>query len=124
MKKYLVVALGLVFVMLAVEALIEAKPASKAPIYANIKKFSPYYIEKRFGGLQILSRVDSNFKEKPNNMDIFHRFESLERAWGQKHLRLVDSGLQIIESNGTVVKLIPLSNSEDIQFLHSYYGIK
>jgi len=123
MKKYLVIALGLAFAILAVDALIQAKPTSKAPIYESIKEFSPYYIEKRFGGLQIMSRVDSEFKEKPNNMDVFHRFESLEKAWGKKHLKIDKSTLIIHDKSGKTIKKLPLNSSEDTLFLHSYYGI-
>ncbi len=123
MKKYLVIALGLVFAMLAVDALIQAKPASKAPIYESIKEFSPYYIEKRFGGLQIMSRINPEFKEKPNNMDVFHRFESLEKAWGKKYLKIDANSLIINDKSGKTIKKLPLNSSEDTIFVHSYYGI-
>jgi hypothetical protein len=123
MKKYLVIALGLAFAMLAVDALIQAKPTSKAPIYDTIKEFSPYYIEKRFGGLQIMSHVNPEFKEKPNNMDVFHRFESLEKTWGKKYLKIDKQTLLIQDKSGKVIKKLPLKGSEDTLFIHSYYGI-
>jgi len=123
MKKYLVIALGLAFAMLAVDALIQAKPASKAPIYDAVKEFSPYFIEKRFGGLRIMSKTNSEFKEQPNNMDVFHRFESLEKAWGKKHLKIDEQTLLIQDKSGKVIKKLPLKGSENTLFIHSYYGI-
>jgi hypothetical protein len=123
MKKYLIIALGIGFLLLGFNAYQQAKPAPKAPIYKEIKKFSPYYIDKRFGGLQIMSRIDPEFKEKPNNIEVFHRLEFLEKEWGKKHLKIKDNSLNILDNNSSVVKTIPLSNRDNISFLHNFYGI-
>ena len=64
MKNYLVLALGVGFLLLAFNAYQNAKPTTKAPIYKEIKKYSPYYLDKRFGGLEILNREDRDFKQK------------------------------------------------------------
>ena len=122
MKNYLVLALGVGFLLLAFNAYQNAKPTPKAPIYKEIKKYSPYYLDKRFGGLEILSRKDKEFKEKPDNMEIFHRFEELEKEWGKKHLQIDKSSLNIIDKNLTI-KTIPISSKKDIEFIHKYYGI-
>jgi len=123
MKKYLVVALGLAFAFLAITALIEAKPTTKAPIYSSIQNYSPYYIEKRFGGLEIRNKEDKEFMEKPNNMQVFHHFESLEKAWGQKHLKIIGDELIINDNNNTLIKKLPISTSVDKNFIHTYFGI-
>ena len=123
MKKYLVIALSIGFLLLAFNAYQQAKPVDKAPIYKSIKSYSPYYMDKRFGGLQIMSRVDPNFKEKPNNMEIFHRLEFLEKEWGRKHLKVIQNKLIIFDNNQTELTKLPLSNRIDIDFIHSFYGI-
>ena len=123
MKKYLVIALGLGFAFLAINAFMEAKPVSKAPIYKSIEKYSPYYLEKRFGGLEIMSKIDPNFKEKPNNMEVFHRMEFLEKEWGQKHLKIVSNTLVVSDNNGTKLVKLPISTKIDSDFIHKYYGI-
>jgi hypothetical protein len=123
MKKYLVIALGLGFAFLAINAFIESKPVSKAPIYKSIERYSPYYLEKRFGGLEIMSKIDSAFKEKPNNMEVFHRMEFLEKEWGQKHLKIVSNELIISDDNGTELVKLPISTKIDSDFVHRYYGL-
>jgi len=122
MRNYLVLALGVGFLLLAFTAYQNSKPTPKAPIYKEIRRYSPYYLDKRFGGLEILNREDKEFKEKPNNMEIFHRFEQLERDWGKKHLQIDKNSLKIIDKNLTI-KTIPLTSEKDIEFIHKYYGI-
>ncbi len=122
MRNYLLLALGVGFLLLAFNAYQNAKPTKKAPIYREIRKYSPYYLEKRFGGLEILSKEDKNFKEKPNNMEIFHRFEDLEKEWGKKHLKIDNNSLKIIDKNLTI-KTINFISENDINFIHRYYGI-
>ena len=123
MQKYLFMAIGFGFILMSFVAFQQAKPSPKAPIYKEVKKYSPYYLEKRFGGLQIMSKEDKNFKETPNNMEIFHRLEYLEKAWGKKHLKIDKSKLTIIDNNGTNLAIIPISSEQDAQFLHRFYGI-
>ncbi len=123
MRKYLFVALGLAFSLIAINAFLESKPSIKAPIYKSIKPYSPYYLDKRFGGLEILSKVDSKFKEKPSNMEVFHRLEFLEKEWGKNHLKIVDNKLNILDNNNSTIKTIQISTKDDINFIHKYYGI-
>ena len=124
MKKSLFTLLAIGFLLFGTSAFIQSKPTDKnTRIYTIVKTYSPYYIEKRFGGLQIRSKADENFKEKPDNMEIFHRFESLEKQWGQKHLSLKDHTLIIRDDTGTTLQSIPLKEEKEYTFLHSYYGI-
>jgi len=123
MKKYLVIALGLGFAFLTINAFISAKPVSKAPIYKSLKSYSPYYLEKRFGGLEIRSKIDPEFKEKPTNMEVFHRMEFLEKEWGKKHLKIVSNEIIVSDDNGSELQKLPITTKTDSDFLHSYYGI-
>jgi hypothetical protein len=122
MKNYLFIALTLGLSFMAFMAFQKARPTPKAPIYTEIQNHSPYYIDKRFGGLQIMSKNDESFKEKPTNMEIFHRLEFLEKAWGKTHLKIVENRLTIEDDNHTTVTTLPL-NQEDSHFVHSFYGI-
>lgn len=123
-SKYLLPAFFLAFLLLGVNALIESKPSPKnARVYKTVQQFSPYTLEKRFGGLQIVNKEDPEFKEKPNNMTIFKEFERLEKAWGKKHLKLKNDTLFILDNNGTAVHKLPLQNQEETAFVHRYYGI-
>ncbi len=123
MRKYLFPALTLGLTFIVIVAFQLAKPTPKAPIYKEIKQYSPYYLDKRFGGLQIMSKIDKNFKEKPDNMEVFHRLEFLEKEWGKKHLQLLKDRVIIVDDNRTEVTTIPISNSKDIEFIHSFYGV-
>ena len=123
MQKYLFVALSIGILLMAIMAFEQGKPTPKAPIYLEIKKFSPYYLEKRFGGLQIMSKKDEKFKEKPDNVELFHRLDFLEKEWGKKHLKIVDNKIIVLDDNGSETAKLPLSTEENAQFAHSFYGI-
>jgi hypothetical protein len=123
MKKYLFPALTIALTFMAIMAFQQARPTPKAPIYKEVQKYSPYYIDKRFGGLQLMSKTDESFKEKPTNMEVFHRLEYLEKEWAKTHLKLLKNKLIVVDNNGTEVTTFAVSNNEDEQFIHSFYGI-
>jgi len=123
-NKYLPIALFLGFLLFGISAFIQSKPSAKnARVYKTVQQYSPYYLDKRFGGLQIMSREDPDFKEKPNNETLFKEFERLEREWGQKHLKIENHALVILDNNGTKLSTLPLQTKEEIDFTHRYYGI-
>ncbi len=124
MKKLLFIALSAGFLIFALAAYMQSRPTPKnARIYQALKAYSPYYLEKRFGGLQIRSKTDKGFKEKPTNMEVFHRLEALEKAWGKKHLNLQGSHLIIHDLNGTQLGVIELKTPDEKAFVHTYYGL-
>jgi len=124
LKKYLPAALFLGFLVFGLDALIQSKPSAKnARVYKTVQQFSPYYIDKRFGGLEIKNREDASFKEKPNNTTFFKEFERLEKAWGKKHLKMQNDLLVITDNNGTVIHTLPLQTKDEAEFIHTYYGI-
>ncbi len=121
---YLLLALFAAFLLFGLGAFMQSKPAKKNQrIYQAVQHYSPYYLDKRFGGLQIMSKEDPEFKEKPNNMTLFKEFERLERAWGQKHLQVEEGKLLIFDNNGTKQATIPLQNKEERTFIQHYYGV-
>jgi len=123
MQKYLFMIIGLGLILMSIIAFQEGKPTPKAPIYKEVKKYSPYYLDKRFGGLQIMSKSDKEFKEKPENIELFRRLDYLEKTWGKTHLKIVENKLTILDDNGTVLNTIPVTSQEDNNFLHTFYGI-
>jgi len=123
MQKYLFMAIGLGLILMSIIAFQQGKPSTKAPIYKEVKKYSPYYLDKRFGGLQIMSKTDKEFKEKPENIELFSRLDDLEGTWGKGHLKIVKNQLTVLDDNGTVTATIPINSQEDSNFLHTFYGI-
>lgn len=112
------------FLALGISAFIQSKPSHKNErVYTTVKKYSPYYTDQRIGGIQILSKEDTDFKEKPDNMDLFKRLDELEKAWGQKHLKVDNNILIILDNNGTQLSTLPLNTEEEINFTHTFYGI-
>lgn len=124
MKKYLPIALFLAFLVFGLDAFMQSKPEAKnARVYKTVQKYSPYYIEKRFGGLEILSKENKEFKEKPTNMTFFKEFKNLEKKWAKKHLSIKNNVLIIVDNNGTQIDTLPLNTKEETNFAHHYYGI-
>jgi hypothetical protein len=123
-NKYLLPALFLGFLLFGLAAFMQSKPSHKnTRVYKMVQQYSPYYLDKRFGGLQIMSKTDPEFKEKPNNMTLFKEFERLEKAWGKTHLKLQNNQLIILDNNGSQQAVLPLQNQEELEFVHRYYGV-
>ena len=124
LRKYLPLALLFAFLGLGLVAFISSKPTPKnARVYKAVQAYSPYYLDKRFGGIQIMSKEDKEFKEKPTNMTLFNEFERLEKVWGETHLKLDNNTLIISDNEGVLLSKLPLKTDEEIQFVHQYYGI-
>ena len=125
MKKYIFWVLGIAFIIFGFSAYVQSVPETKNNrVYKEIKKYSPYYLDKRFGGLTIMSKEDKDFKEKPLNIEVFHRLDELEKDWGKLHLKLNVNKLVVIDNNSSTVAIIKLDNKDEIQFINRFYGIK
>ncbi|SFV62273.1 hypothetical protein MNB_SV-9-413 [hydrothermal vent metagenome] len=125
MKKYIFWILGLAFMLFGFSAYVQSVPESKNDrVYTEIKKYSPYYLDKRFGGLTILSKEDKNFKLKPTNMEVFHILDKLEKDWGKVHLKLNSNTLLVLDNNSSNLAIIKLENQDEINFIKKFYGIK
>jgi hypothetical protein len=123
-RKYLPIALFLGFLIFGLDAFFQSRPDAKnGRVYKTVQQYSPYYLDKRFGGLQIMSKEDPEFKEKPTNKTIFKEFSRLEKEWAKTHLKLDNSNLVILDNNGTQISSLPLQTIEEFDFVHKYYGI-
>ena len=124
MKKFLPVAIILGFFLFGLDAFFQSRPSEKNErVYKTVQTYSPYYLDRRFGGLQIMSKENPDFKEKPTNATLFKEFSRLEKEWAQKHLKIEQNTLIILDSNGTQVSSLLLHTIEELDFVHSYYGI-
>jgi len=124
LQKYLPIALFSAFLLFGLSAFIESKPTPKqSRIYTFVSSYSPYYLEKRFGGLEIRSKEDSAFKLKPSNQALFHTFERLEKQWGKEHLRIQDKTLELYDNQHHLKATLPLKTEEELTFLHNYYEV-
>lgn len=124
LKRYLPIALIVGFMLFGLQAFVKSKPSTKNErVYKTVQKYSPFYLNKRFGGLSIMNKEDSNFKEKPNNMTLFQEFERLEKEWGKKYLRIESNQLIILDNNDSQQASLLLQTAEEVEFVHRYYGI-
>jgi len=124
LRKYLPIALFIAFFGLAILAFISSKPTAKNErIYKAVQKYSPYYLDKRLGGLTIKNKENKEFKEKPTNMTVFQEFERLERTWGKQHLKVENHTLIIHDNNGTTQASIALKSDTELAFIHNYYKV-
>ncbi len=125
LRRYLPFALFAAFFALALLAFMSSKPSDKnARVYKAVQQYSPYYLDKRFGGLTIKSKEDRTFKEKPTNMTLFQEFERLEKRWAKTHLTRVNETLIISDNNGTQISTLELKTPDERLFVKQYYGIK
>jgi len=124
-RKYLPFVFLLAFFLIGLNVFIQSRPTPKNKrIYKIVKEYSPYYIEKRFGGLEILNKQNKEFKEKPTNETFFKRYESLERDWGKKHLTLNNNRVTIKDDSNKTLKTFEIKTDDELKFIKSYYGIK
>ena len=105
-------------------AYLQSRPEEKnVQIYHEIKAYSPYYLDKRLGGLRIMSKTDKDFKEQPDNVEVFHRLDSLEKEWGKSHLKIENSQLRIVDDINNTLVTLPIKTQNELYFLHHFYGI-
>jgi hypothetical protein len=125
LKKYLPFTFFAAFFLLALLAFVSGKPSEKnARVYKTVQQYSPYYLDKRLGGLTIRSKEDKEFKEKPTNLTLFKEFERLEKLWAKTHLKLSQNNLIISDNNGTQLNTLKLQNPEELLFIQNYYEIR
>jgi hypothetical protein len=56
-------------------------------------------------------------------MKVFHELDKLEKKWGKKHLKLTNTQLIVLDTNGTTRATIKLQNRDEMDFVHRFYGI-
>jgi len=121
-KKVLIFTLLTGFLIMGFVAMQRAMPEAKEErIYKAVKVYSPYYFEKRIGGLTILSKKDDT-KEKINAAEILHRMDELDKKWAKNHLSVVGSDVIVKKDDNTTVKIF-IETPKERAFLKSFFGI-
>ncbi len=121
-KKAFIFSLFVAFLAMGFVSMKRAMPENKEErIYKAIKAHSPYFLEKRIGGLVILSKKDDT-KEKISAAEVLHRVDELDKKWGKKHLSVEGSDLIIRKDDNTTVKIF-IETPKERAFLKSFFGL-
>lgn len=122
-RMLLLLAFCAAFVFLGITAMRDGMPAAKNErVYTILKKYIPYSLEKRAGGLTIISKL-SDVKEKPPAKDVYLRLEQLEQQWAMEFLKIDKNFLFVLDKNKNQVSKILLSNDEK-QWVLDYFKMK
>lgn len=122
-KKGIFIGVIFAFFALGFIAIQKATPDAKEHrIYKAIKVYSPYKFEKTIGGLAIIDKRDGT-KEKPNAADALYRMDDLDKHWGKKHLRVLESDLIVVGDNNQTVTKIFIQTPKERAWIKSFYGI-
>lgn len=114
-------ALG--FFFLAVTAFIKAQPESRDKrVYAELKPYIPYKIEKKMSRLRIVN-TKTGEKFEPSNLDIYHVLDNLEKDWGEKHLRREGDLLVVFDDKNQTLKKIPLRDESAKAYVQHFFGL-
>lgn len=123
-KKTLLFAfLAIFFFSVGFVAMQKGKPEPKSErIYALISEHSPYFLEKRVGGLSIVNKITGE-KEKPSASEVFKKLEHLEKIWGKKYLKIDENLLIVIDEDGNKKSELVFHSEEEKEWVKKYYGI-
>jgi len=120
----LFVALTLLFFFLGYKTFQEAKQEPKSQrIYQEIKKYSPYYLEKRIGGFQIMMR-GSDVKEKPPITEVYTRLDQLDKGWGKEHISIDNNYVIIKSKDQKIIAKIKIELDSEKKWVQSFFQIK
>ncbi len=122
-KKVLIFAFFSAFLVMGVLEMKRAMPAHKSErIYLAIKQYSPYKLQKRIGGLEIIDTRDDS-KEKPSSAEVMLRLDEVEGLWGKEHLKVENSTVIVMDDNKSTIAKIAIENKKERDFLKTFFGI-
>jgi hypothetical protein len=99
-------------------------PAEKDErVYAELKPFMPYDLEKRIGGFYIVTKMTGE-KEKPPATEVMKRLDVLEKEWGISHLKIDGDNLIILDDNKKVLKKIKLNDHLEKKWVKEFFELK
>ena len=123
MKNAILIAFFLLFTFIGYVALKQSMPVPKEKrIYKEIKKYMPYKLEKRFGGLSIVDETTGE-KIKPSSAEVLHELDRLESNWGRKHLYIKENKLLVIDDSNNTIATIDIQTEAEMKFIRSFFGI-
>jgi hypothetical protein len=122
-KKALIFGVIAASVVLGTLSMKRAMPDAKEDrIYEAIKVYSPYVLEKRIGGLEIIDKRNGQ-KEKPSAAEVFHRQDELDKKWGKEYLKVENNELIVMGENNQTITRIFIENESERKFLKRFFGI-
>ncbi|MBS4069535.1 MAG: hypothetical protein WC279_01390 [Sulfurimonas sp.] len=122
-KKALIFGVIAASVVLGTLSMKRAMPDAKEDrIYEAIKVYSPYMLEKRIGGLEIVDKRNGQ-KEKPSAAEVFHRQDELDKKWGKEYLKVENNELIVMGENNQTITRIFIENESERKFLKRFFGI-
>lgn len=122
-KKALIFGVIAASVVLGTLSMKRALPDAKEDrIYEAIKVYSPYVLEKRIGGLEIIDKRNGQ-KEKPSAAEVFHRQDELDKKWGKEYLKVENNELIVMGENNQTITRIFIENESERKFLKRFFGI-
>ncbi|WP_310442156.1 hypothetical protein [Sulfurimonas sp.] len=123
MKKALIFGFFTAFLILGMLSMKRAMPEAKENrIYAAIKVYSPYIVEKKVGGLTIIDKRNGE-KESPSSQEFFHRVDELDKKWGKEHLSIENNEVLILGENNQTVARIFIETEKERDFVKRFYGL-
>ena len=122
-KKALIFGVIAASIVLGALSMKRAMPDAKEDrIYEAIKVYSPYVLEKRVGGLEIIDKRNGQ-KEKPSAAEVFHRQDELDKKWGKEYLKVENNELIVMGENNQTITRIFIENESERKFLKRFFGI-
>ena len=123
-SRYLGIALGLGFFMVAIVAFIKGQPESRDKrVYEQLKPYIPYKIEKKMSGLRIRNTITDE-KIEPSNLELYNVLDHLEKDWGAKHLKIEGNVLIIIDDNNESRGKITLPDQKAKAWVQHFFEIQ
>lgn len=122
-KKVLIFVFFTAFLILGIVSMQRAMPPAKeARIYKALHVYSPYEMEKRIGGLEILDKRDKT-KEKPSSQEVLFRFDEVEGQWGKEHFKIEGNEISISDEKNQTVGKVLIQTEKERAFVKRFYGI-
>ena len=122
-SKYLGIALGLGFFLMAFVAFINGQPQKRdRRVYMQLKPYIPYKIEKKMSGLYILD-TKTGKKIEPSNREVYNVLDNLEKDWGAAHLRLQGDHLIVVGDANKTLKTITLPDPKAKAWVRKFFEL-
>ena len=121
-SKKLIWAFLFIFVFLSFALFFANLPAPKNKrVYEAILPYFPYKIKKEFGGIDIVDTRTGKDLDI-DNAKVYKAYDSFLQKWGQKHLKLQNNRLLIVDDKGKVLKQLQL-NQKELAWVKSFFHI-
>lgn len=121
-SKYFILAFIVIIFIVGFIGFKDSLPQNKNErVYAILKEYLPYTLEKRLGGFSIVYK-DGKQKEKPSNAEIFHITDRLDKQWGKEYLKLENNILVVLDREKKEIKRVDL-NQDELKWVKEFFGI-